>query len=157
MHPLVETLQRTPIRPDEKIVRSVMASVFNVDLVDGILVQPQQAIVVLAYKLLLDMGHEPAHLLQIFRFLRPAIMSWSVIDRAILNLSDNRYAMLFTYDRVDEDRGVYDYRECEVLATAPEPLFQASVNLRALAGLLSEAMGPPEHCQTGVAEPAAGA
>lgn len=153
MHSVIDTLQRTPIRPDEKLVRSVMASVFNIDLMmDASPVKAQHAIVVLAYKLLADMGHDTDHLLQIFRFFRPALEKWQPHDRGILNLSDNRYAMFFMYA---EEFKVLDYREGEVLATAPEPLFQASVNLRALAELLSTAMGPPGRYQTGVEEPAA--
>lgn len=152
MHPLIETLQRTPIRPDEKLVRSVMASVFNIDLMDAGPVKAQQAIAVLAYKLLLDMGHDADHLIHIFRFFRSGIEKWQPLDRGIINLSDNRYAMFFMYA---EEFKVLDYREGEVLATAPEPLFQASVNLRALAELLSAAMGPPGHYQTGVEEAAA--
>ncbi|HSN71216.1 MAG TPA: hypothetical protein VLT59_06895 [Steroidobacteraceae bacterium] len=153
MHPIIDTLQRTPIRPDEKLVRSVMASVFNVDLVDDVPVKAQHAIIVLAYKLLVDMGHDPDHVVHILRFFREAIEQWQPIDRAILNLSDNRYAMFFTYEREFDEFKVLDYREGEVLATAPEPLFQASVNLRALAELLSTAMGPPGRYQSGVEEP----
>lgn len=152
MHPIIDTLQRTPIRPDEKLIRSVLASVFNIDLLDVEAVKAQHAVVVLAYKLLLDMGHDPDHLIQIFRFFRCGIEKWQLEDRGILNLSDNRYAMFFMYA---EEFKVLDYREGEVLANAPEPLFQASVNLRALAELLSTAMGPPGRYQTGVEEPAA--
>lgn len=158
MHPLVETLNRTPIRPDEKLVRSVMASVFNIDLDPDRTVKPQHAIVVLAFKLLFDMAHDRDHLIHIFRFFRAAIEQWDPHNVGILNLSDNRYAMLFTFERkcmecVEEQ--VYDYREGDVLATAPEPVFQTSVNLRALAELLAEAMGPPGRYRTGVEEPEA--
>lgn len=153
MHPIIDTLHRTPIRPDEKLVRSVMASVFNVDLVDDIPVRAQHAVTILAYKLLVDMGHDPDHVVHILRFFRDAIEQWQPLDRAILNVSDNRYAMFFTYAREFDEFKVLDYREGDVLATAPEPLFQASVNLRALAELLSTAMGPPGRYQSGVEEP----
>lgn len=150
MHPFIDTLQRTPIRPDEKIVRSALASVFNLDLMDSTAVKPQQAVVVLAYKVLLDMGHDHDHLVHILRFFRDGIERWQPHDRGILNLSDNRYAMFYMYA---EEFKVLDYREGEVLATAPEPLFQASVNLRALAELLATAMGPPGRYLHGVEEP----
>jgi hypothetical protein len=148
MHPLIETLQRTPIRPDEKTVRSVLASVFNVDLLGTDEITAQQAVVILAYKLLLDTGHDPDHLIHILRFFRKGIEGWHPHERAILNLSDNRYAMLF---RFTEEFKVLDYRKCEVIATAPEPVFQASVNLRALAALLASAMESSGHSPTGVA------
>ena len=149
MHPIIEVLQRTPIRPDAKLVRSVMASVFNNDLLDDKPIPPQHAVVVMAFKLLLDMAYEQGHLIHTFRFFRKDIDKWRLHDVGVINMSDNRYSMFFTYDRAGhEDTKVYDYRECEVLATAPEPVFQTSVNLRVLAVQLATALESPEHSPT---------
>lgn len=129
----VDVLQRSPIRPDLKTVRTVLASVFNIDYKDNLDLPIHQLVVVLAYKVLLDTGHESDHLIQIFRFCRTELESWDQQSPAMLSISNGTLAILF-FNKTQTC--ALNFRSGVEVATAPEPVFQLSVNLRALSALL---------------------
>jgi hypothetical protein len=146
----IRALQHSPIRPDMKTVRAVLAGVFNIDL--GIdTVTEQHLIVAMAYKLLLDMEHDPDHLIYIFRLFRKPLDEWDCRSRCLISLNDNSVAVFIAEGKTPR---VVNYRDGEVLARAPVPVFQVSVNLSALSGFLEQGL---ESLQRNLSEEAAAA
>ena len=146
----IRALQHSPIRPNMKTVRTVLAGVFNIDL--GIdTVTEQHLIVAMAYKLLLDMGHDADHLIYIFRLFRAPLTEWNCRSRCLLSLNDNSVAVFIAEGETSK---VVNYRDGEVLARAPVPVFQVSVNLSALSGFLERGL---ESLQRSLSEEAAAA
>lgn len=141
MHPVIEVLKRTPMSPDAKTTRTVLASVFNVDLDEAGPLPPHQIITVMAYKILHDMGISTEHLIHILRYYRNGLAEWDVLKPGVLSLSDNRYAVLYAGKK---QYVPFNYRDDD-LTRPSEPVFEVSVNLRALSGLLVKAMA---HLQT---------
>lgn len=130
----VTQLRRCPVRPELITVRAALASIFNIDATADTEVSPGQAVGVLAYKLLCDIGLEPMLAVDILRRFRNPIEQWEFLGPAILSINDNRYALLVGGPLVEG----FDFKACvDVDPTKlPAPILQASVNLTRLSELI---------------------
>jgi hypothetical protein len=66
----------SPFKPDARLVRTVVASVFNRDITAEDKLSEAEAIAVLGTKLLLDMGYVSEEIQSIFRHYRKIIEEW---------------------------------------------------------------------------------
>ena len=115
-----------------KILKFVLATVFDWDAKDGDQVTASSYMAAFAYKAMLDMHVEPQQAVSILRFFKVEFTQWNGEVPFILSLNDGKYAVVVTKP---ECRRVYDYVE-DVDRThptqaipLPAPIVQASVNL----------------------------
>ena len=132
----MQQLARCPLRPDQRTIRVVLEAVLDSDV--GInhskLLPHAWCVIILAYKLLTDVGVDQDYAIGILKYFRSAILSWSFVNQLMLSINDNRYAMLIG----PHDAGGYDYKTGLAVDTTrlPVPLLQASVNLSGLSALI---------------------
>ena len=129
---------RTSIGPDSAHVRTVLAGVFNRDIHNGHSeeISEHEAVVVLAAKMLLDMGHKSGYVQAIFRLNKERLLGKRLdgVLPVLLSISDNRYAVVF--GDVNDYVPVYDYTTGERCAMPGTPLLQLSINLTKLLGIV---------------------
>lgn len=133
--PLKKALD-SPFGPDEKLARTVLAGVCNID-VGGPddLVDEWCILCVLAAKLMRDMSVDPEHIQAILRYhadiLKPAAYSWredAVVGRSLhpvnIALCDGRLAATGPIIGA-----IYDYRAAKEAQMAEVPVVSAILNL----------------------------
>jgi hypothetical protein len=130
----------THICPDRAHVRTVLAGIFNRDVRTDAVEEltPVEAIVILASKMLLDMGHKSGYVQAIFRLNKTRLLERRFDGElpVILSISDNRYAMVF--GGLDDVAPIYDYITGELSASPGTPLLQMSINLTKLLEMIRE-------------------
>lgn len=133
--PYAREIARCPLRPSMREIRAAAAAVLNEDTVEETTVfSLSDGVILLAYKLLIDVAVEHDYVVAILRYFRQVIHAWNWPSQLILSINDNRYAVLVG----PHDAGGLDYKAgYSVDATRlPAPLLQASVNLSGLSSLI---------------------
>jgi len=131
----------THICPDRAHVRTVLAGIFNRDIRPDDLAELTsiEAVVILASKMLLDMGHKSGYVQAIFRLNKARLLERRLDGElpVILNISDNRYAMVF--GGLDDAVPIYNFIAGVLSTTSGTPLIQMSINLTKLLEIVREA------------------
>lgn len=126
-------IARCPLRPSGQEIRTAAASVLNMDGTDTF--TEHEAVIVLAYKLLSDVGIDQEYTVTILRYFRAVLLHWNYPQALLLSVNDNRYAVLVG----PHDAGGVDYKAGLAVdpTKLPAPLLQASVNLAGLYELIA--------------------
>lgn len=130
----------THICPDRAHVRTVLAGIFNRDVRpdDITVLTAVEAVVILAAKMLLDMGHKSGYVQAIFRLNKERLLNRRFDGElpVILSISDNRYAMVI--GGLDDAVPIYDYIAGDLSTASGTPLLQMSINLTKLLEMIRE-------------------
>ena len=126
----LQELANCPFKLEIKTGRAVLISVYNDDTITAdTVLYPDQIIVALAHKLLVDMGLDSNSLLLTFRWMLPALTNWDWDNNQpiALNISDTRYVTLVGAKLRSK---IFDYVDgVEVIGVPPTPVIVVSVNL----------------------------
>lgn len=143
--PVIPQARLAPFNLDTGLLRSVVAAVFNRDIDETSNLTEAEVMVLMASKLLLDMGYEQPHLQTLFREFREDLVARGShyrrlvreygkisVSPLILTIVDNRYAGLVTTE--GPLRSLFDFKEAKSLkkSVGTTPILQVGLTLSRL-------------------------
>lgn len=137
----LDELMATTFKPTKKDIQVVMSGVFGISSCDAY--SPLEAMVVMAYKILRDTGHDVEHLLASLQYFLEDIIAWEHDGCRVpltFMIVNNRYASVFS---LPARKRLYDLREFRQVELMDELLLLQV--LVGLSGLYALAGGKLPH------------